>query len=213
MRRLIIRPVFPILFLLLLALALGAPLSAQNDSHVAPLGKPSPTATLIPLFDPASPVNDSYENGVVTIMYFQAQRNLRLQKLVVFGEPQNQDIYVRNFYRIYLFKTNSEWGAPYGSGDQMLFSVEATLEDIGRNYYDMAVPSTRLEAGAYYYLVFQVNDSDLNIDWIQPMAENIVTQTGPFLTGDGRILVYGSCNPNIGPCQIRTPIWYLGTRK
>jgi len=206
MRRVITRAVLPIA-LLLVGFAPSLPLLAQADGQLVQTAKPAPTASLAPLFDPASPTVDIVQNGtgVVSYVYFQAQRNLTLQKFVLCGQPQNLN--VGSSIYLDLFQTTSAWQTPDGNGDR-IFSVVGSLEDLGRNYYEVTVPTARLQARAYYFLMFQVN----NMDWIQPTATND-SQTSPFATDDGRIAVYWSCNPNLGPCEIRTPLWFLGTHK
>ena len=71
---------------------------------------------------------------------------------------------------------------------------------------EVPVPNVQLHSGSFYVLSYQV----ANMDWIQPTATN-EGQTGPFLTSDGRFRIFGSCNPAIGPCNLLTPVWSVGT--
>jgi len=49
-----------------------------------------PKVTVTGLFDPASPVIDfGPNNGGIGYLYFQAQKNLRLSQILLFGEPIN----------------------------------------------------------------------------------------------------------------------------
>ena len=85
--------------------------------------------TVTGLFDPASPVVDfSLTNGgTVDYLYFQAQQNLRLSQILIFGEPFN--IGPGDYFFVTVFNAMPDWqitGPP-------IFYVQASFEDAGRN--------------------------------------------------------------------------------